>query len=311
MPQPSLKGIDADGQIRRIVITDRICIGRTCKGILPQKRICLDDLRVSRDHAEIVWTAGQLQIVDNSRNGTWINHHRMSAGATCNLLDGDRIVVGGMEFLVSLPPLAADTSDPKTKLTQVSSVSQDITTLIADIRDFSAYVQHHAATETHGVIKRIFGDFSMIVENFNGTIKDYAGDAIFAFWEHQFKDPAAQTEMACRAAIQQTQCLATVRIVLAEHYADFETLQIGWGLTTGPVTLSSLGSRAADLAVVGDCVNLAARLASLANKAIPADILICAQTAKFAGDRFERRDLGLVPIRGRQGPEHIYALGAA
>ncbi len=311
MSHPSLKWIDQNQQIRQIMITDRICIGRTCKGMDPQKRICLNDPRVSRDHAEIVWTTGQLRIVDNSRNGTWINHNRMSAGSSRRLSDGDRIGVGQIEFLVSLPPADIEDDSPATKLTKVSSVSGDITALMADIRGFSAFAQRHSSTETHALIKSIFDDFSRIVEHCNGTIKDFAGDAIFAFWEHRFKDPAAQTELACRAAMMQKQRLGELRLALAGQDTDLEQLQIGWGITTGPITLSSLGSRVADLAVVGDCVNLAARLSSLAKKEIPEAILICARTAGLIGNRFERRDLGLFPIRGREGTEHLFALTPA
>lgn len=312
MSNPSLQWIDQDNKIRQIMITDRICIGRTCKGMAAQKRICLEDPRVSRDHAEIVWTAGCLQIVDNSRNGTWINRSRMSAGAARRLADGDRIGVGDYEFLVRLPTAEIDRGDdgPATELTKVASVSEVITALMADIRGFSAYAQHHSSAEAHGMIKTIFDVFSEIVEHSNGTLKDYAGDAIFAFWEHRFKDAAAQAVQGCRAAQQQMNVFTDLRVALAERYADADKLQIGWGITTGPITLSSLGSRASDLAVVGDCVNLAARLSGLANKEIPESILVCTRTAALVEGRFALQDLGRHAIRGRQGPEPLFALGA-
>ncbi len=312
MSNPSLKWVDRNNQIRQIKITDRICIGRTCKGMAAQKRICLEDPRVSRDHAEIVWTAGYLQIVDSSRNGTWVNHNRMAAGAARRLADGDRIGVGDFEFLVSLPTVEADSGEdgPTTELTKVASVSEVITVLMADIRGFSAYAQQHSSAEAHGMIKNIFDVFSEIVERFDGTLKDYAGDAIFAFWEHRFKDAALQAEQACQAAQRQMHTFADLRLALAERYADADELRMGWGITTGPITLSSLGSRASDLAVVGDCVNLAARLSSLANKEIPEAILVCARTAALVEGHFELRDLGRHAIRGRQGPELLFGLGA-
>ncbi len=311
MSSPSLKWIDRNKKVRQILITDRVCIGRTCKGIAPRQRICLEDPQVSRDHAEIVWTAGGLQIVDSSRNGTWINHIRMSAGATRHLADGDRIGVGDFEFVVSLPAVEADTGEdgPATELTRVSPLSEVITALMADIRGFSAYVQRHSSTDAHGMIKNIFNVFSEIVVEFNGTLKDYAGDAIFAFWEHRFKDAAEQSGQACRAAQRQMHAFADLRVDLAERYADADELRIGWGITTGSITLSSMGSRASDLAVVGDCVNLAARLSGLANKDIPEAILVCARTAALVEKRFDLRDLGRHTIRGRQGTEPLFALG--
>ncbi len=222
MSHPSLKWIDQNNKTRQIMITDRICIGRTCKGMAAQKRICLEDPRVSRDHAEIVWTAGCLQIVDSSSNGTWVNHSRMAAGAVRRLADGDRIRVGDFEFLVRIPTAEADTGEdgPATELTKVASVSEVITALMADVRGFSAYVQRHSSTEAHGMIKNIFNVFSEIVDRYNGTLKDYAGDAIFAFWEHRFKDAATQADQACRAAQGQMHAFADLRV-------DLEFIRIG------------------------------------------------------------------------------------
>lgn len=313
MSNPSIKWMDRHQQVRQIVITDRICIGRTCKGMDPQKRIRLEDPRVSRDHAEIVCSAGRLKIVDSSCNGTWVNDIRMSAGSFKFLSDGDRVRVGDVVFLVVYPQAAADVvgDDPITELTKISSVTEVVTALMADIRGFSAYAQRHPSTEVYGMIKKIFNNFSMIVEEFQGTIKDYAGDAIFAFWEHRFEDAVTQSILACRAAIRQMQSFADLRVALAGRYPDAEKLQIGWGITTGPITLSPLGSRAADLAVVGDCVNLAARLSGIANKDITEDILICAHTARLVGERFDLQDLGLLSIRGRKGTERIFTLTTA
>ena len=68
---------------------------------------------------------------------------------------------------------------------------------------------------------------------------------------------------ACQAALRQLQNFSHILVELAGKYADIEMLQMGWGITTGPIILSQFGSRAADLAMVGDCVNLASRLAGL------------------------------------------------
>ena len=68
MTHPYLEWIDENQQTHRVEIVDRICMGRTCKGIDPQKRILLEFPPVSRDHAEINWTAGHLQITDTGRD---------------------------------------------------------------------------------------------------------------------------------------------------------------------------------------------------------------------------------------------------
>ena len=313
MSNPYLEWLDENQQNQKIEIVDRICIGRTCKGINLQKRIVLIDPRVSRDHAEITWSAGHLQIIDNSSNGTWINNIRMTAGSSKNLSDGDTIRVGNFLFRVVYPKSSSNLNRGQrfTDLTVVSPVEEVVTTLMADLRGYTAYAQSHPSSEVFDMIREIFGQFNKIVEDFDGTIKDYAGDAIFAFWEHRFEEAATQSFLACQAAVRQMQKLAQMRISLADKYSDAENLQMGWGITTGPIILSHFGSRSADLAMVGDSVNLASRLSGMANKDIPENILICSLTAELVSNRFPVRDLGMHSIRGREGSEHIFSLSPA
>ncbi len=232
-------------------------MGRSCKGIDPQRRILLEYPLVSRDHAEINWTAGHLQITDTSRNGTRVNDVRMAAGSSKELSDGDTIRIGYSLLRVVYPKVAADANQnhTSTELTMVSSLEEVVTSLVADMRGFSAYCQTHASADVYGMINQIFDQFSKIIEDFKGTVKDYAGDSVIAFWEHQFGDPARQSVLACQAAIQQMQSLNQIRVELSGKYADVENLRMGWGVTTGPVTRSRYGSRTADLARVGDCIN--------------------------------------------------------
>jgi adenylate cyclase len=313
MANPYLEWLDDNQQTQRIDIVDRISMGRTCKGIDPQRRILLEYPLVSRDHAEINWTAGKLQIIDTGRNGTWVNDVRMAAGSSKVLSDGDTIRIGYSLLRVVYPKIAADAKQDvtATQLTIVSSLEVVVTCLVADMRGFSAYCQTHASADVYGMINEIFDLFSKNIEDFKGTVKDYAGDSVMAFWEHQFADPARQSVLACLAGIQQMQSFNKIRVKLSGKYADIDNLRMGWGVTTGLVTLSHYGSRTADLAMVGDCINLASRLSGMANKEVAENILICLNTAELVENQLEIKDLGLLPIRGREGREHLFALSVA
>jgi class 3 adenylate cyclase len=72
--------------------------------------------------------------------------------------------------------------------------------------------------------------------------------------------------------------------------------------------MSHYGSRAADLALVGDCTNLAFRLSGMANKELSEKIVICSQTADLVFNNLSLKDLGTVSIKGRKGQEHVFAL---
>jgi len=310
MANPYLEWTDENQQVQRIEIIDRVCMGRTCKGIDPNKRVLLKLPMVSRDHAEINRSAGGLRITDNSINGTWVNDVRMAAGSSRELSDGDTIRIGYIVMRVVYPKTKEESygDHTSTDITVVSSLEEVVSILVTDMRGFSAFCQTHDSVHVYDMINEIFERFSRIVEDFKGTVKDYAGDSVVAFWEHQFGDSAEQSELASRAAIQQMQSFTQIRDRLAAKYADVENLRMGWGVTTGLVTLAHYGSRTADLAMVGDCINLASRFSGMANKDIPENIIVCSQTAKLIGDRLELKDLGMHAIQGRQGQEQIFAL---
>ena len=87
-----------------------------------------------------------------------------------------------------------------------------------------------------------------------------------------------------------------------------ERLKMGWGVTTGSVTMSHYGSRVADLALVGDCTNLAFRLSGIANKELDKKIVVCAHTADLIRDSLAVDDLGDVSVRGRTGELNVFGL---
>jgi adenylate cyclase len=310
MPKPYLEWVDENRQTQQLEIVDKVFIGRSCKGVDPQKRILVQDEQVSRDHAVISRRAEQLQITDRSKNGTWVNGIRLAAGASSNLGDGDTIRLGEFSLRVFYPENVTDVTDAAilTDGTRVTPTQIIVTNVVADVREFTTFSQENASSDVYALMKEIFDTFSAIVYNFKGTIKDYAGDAVYAFWDHTVEPISTQAVLACQAAIQQTQTINEIRAKLSGKNIASDNLQMGWGITTGKVTMSHYGSRAADLALVGDCTNLAFRLSGLANKQLSEKIVICSQTAELIRNDLKIKDLGNVEIKGRTGKEHVFGL---
>ena len=144
-----------------------------------------------------------------------------------------------------------------------------------------------------------------------GTVKDYAGDAVFAFWEHSHGFSVAHALAACQAAISQLRSVPEIHRQLTDRGYLMPPPVLGWGLTTGQVTLSHYGSRSAGMALVGDCINLAFRLSSMANKTLPAPIVLCRETASWVKQELPLKDLGDQEIRGRTGQEHLFGIQLA
>ena len=74
--------------------------GRLTVGRAPPCELILDDRKVSRRHASLLLLNGTLTVRDHgSLNGTWVNDSRIAGPVS--LRSGDRLRIGGSEFVVS------------------------------------------------------------------------------------------------------------------------------------------------------------------------------------------------------------------
>lgn len=307
---PFLEWTDDNRRQQRMEISDKIFIGRSCDGIDARKRIIVPNSLVSRDHATITWSQkGHLLITDMSKNGTWVNEVFLTSGSSYDLKDGDIIRIAECHFRVIFPMNSqAAKNGWSVESTVVSASDVVVTNLVADIRGFTGFSHSHTSSETYALVKEIFEEFSNVVTRFKGTVKDYAGDAVFSFWSHEIKLRREQAVLACQAALQQEKILDTILAGFAAKYQDVLNLGMGWGLTTGTATMSHYGSRLADMALVGDCVNLAFHFSATAARKPFKRILICAKTAQLVCDDFALKDLGLVQVKGSMRKERVFAL---
>ena len=310
MSNPCLEWLDEEQRTCRLDIIDRVFIGRVCKGIDETRRIIVSDLAVSRDHAEIIRSGLRLQIKDISKNGTWVNGVRLAAGSTEYLADGDEIRLGETSILVRYPGSLpfGEGNDRSATRTVVTPTEVTVTNVVADVRGFTSMSQEENSHQVYELMKEVFKEFSRIVNDHKGTIKDYAGDAIYGFWEHGVSPSKEQAVLACQSALAQAETVDGIRDELRSTNPTAERLKMGWGVTTGLVTMSHYGSRASDLALVGDCTNLAFRLSGMANKELDKKIVICTSTATLVRSSLAVDDLGEVSVRGRKGELHVFGM---
>ena len=310
MPSPYLEWMDENLGMRRLEIVDRVFIGRICQGIDEPRRIIVKHPAVSRDHAEINLTRSQPQIRDLSKNGTWVNDVRLAAGSTKALEDGDMVRLGETQIHVRCPDQVERVKDEEMESTQTLVTPREVivTNVVADVRGFCRMSQTEESYQVYELMKEIIQTFCAIVHDHKGTIKDYSGDEVYAFWEHGSDFCQEQALAACRTALEQTQTVKKIRAKLTGINPAAESLRLGWGITTGKVTMSHYGWRVTDLTLVGDCTNAAFRLSGIANKDLPSEIVICSETAGLVGDTLPMADLGFVSLRGRSGQEHVYGM---
>lgn len=309
MPSAYGQWCDEQEQCHRRDLVDRLFIGRLCRGVDADRCVQISRPTVSRDHAVIQSTSLGIEITDLSTNGTWLKGVRMTQGASRFLADGDFIEIGQVRLEIRISPDDTPKKEESWDIqTTIRPSEVRVTCLVADVRGFSGICQSSDSQAACAMMQELFSRFSNIVTSFSGTIKDFAGDAVFAFWEHPGDLSGPQALMACRAAIAQSRQIQEVNATLGHEIAAMGNLRLGWGLSTGRATLSHYGVRHADLALVGDAVNLAFRLSAMAAKEVDAGIILCRQTAELVRPQLDLMPLGRVTIKGRSGLEEIFGI---
>jgi adenylate cyclase len=289
---------------------DEIEIGRrTAPEGSTVTRIVLADPVVSSRHCVITQSdSGRFFIRDVSLNGTRVNGKRLVPNLEFAVETGQVIQVG--DHLLTLLATSADepTTFGTSELTMLVPGLINVTVIVGDIRGYTTLSQTANSADVHRSVRSVFSALEGVVWRHGGTLKEYQGDAIFAFWEEKPESRGRQAAEACAAAL----ALRDEARRLANDtgmwlFPDFP-LAMDWALATGSVTLSSMGGRRpTGLSMVGDVVNLAFRLEKLADNDEPS-IIACRTTHELAQDCFDFVDLGEVEVKGRSGSERIYNL---
>lgn len=135
---------------------------------------------------------------------------------------------------------------------------RQVSIMFCDIRGYTAMSAGRDPAEVIALLNRHMGALTEVVYRWHGVITQFAGDAIMAV----FGAPAHHSEDAVNAARCALEML-TARARLNEGSAL--PLGIGIGIATGTVVAGCIGAeKRADYTVVGERVNLAARLCSVA-----------------------------------------------
>jgi adenylate cyclase len=167
-----------------------------------------------------------------------------------------------------------------------------VTTLFADLRGYTALAADQPPEATLDLLNRYLTAVSDAVERQDGTVADLLGDGVFACFGAPIvhsNDP----ERAIRSAVEMQAVVGSLEIPSIPGVR----LQTGVGITSGEVIAGNIGSeRRMHYAVVGDAVNIAARLQAVAG---PGQILIDEPTHVLVRDIVTSQDLGSLRLAGK------------
>jgi class 3 adenylate cyclase len=296
---------------QRFIFYDRIEIGRYKQNQqdLPSFLYVQDSTLSSRHCIVTQAPDGRCFIRDVSRNGTRLAGRRLIPNLEVEFELGQIISVGNRnEFQLRGQPreAASSTAMPYEPGTLLVTDTHKVTVLVGDIRDYTVLVQRVDPESLQSSVRRVFRELEAAVVRYAGTVKEFRGDAIFAFWEEGASDNAAVAACHAALALNELACrLAADRAIwaLANH-----PLRMEWALATGLVTIGNFGGeRPTGLSVIGEPVVRAFRLEKFADERT-GPIIICAATRERSAEAFAFRDLGERQAKGFAKPDKVFAL---
>lgn len=178
---------------------------------------------------------------------------------------------------------------------------REITVLFADVVAFTPLTEQLAAEEVVALLNELFTILTEIVFRHGGTIDKFIGDCVMAVWgAHKSQDDHAARALA--AAEDMMSWLETGNVGWEKKYGA--RIQLAIGVHTGEAIVGNVGSETRmELTAIGETVNIAARLESIAR---PSQILITEQTRAAAGEAFEVQDLGARRLVGTTHEVHLF-----
>ncbi len=193
------------------------------------------------------------------------------------------------------PQVAAQLAEPSALGT--AGQTREVTILFCDLRDFTPMCETLPAPAVVALLNTFFERMVDVLFDHGGTLDKYLGDGLMAF----FGAPVAQTDHAPRAV----RCAVGMRAALAGLNGERDgasPLRMGIGIHTGSVVLGDMGAaQRRDYTVVGDAVNVAARLQEL-TKVEGVDVLVSEATRLQLGHAVSLSAPRALQIRGRTVP---------
>ena len=177
------------------------------------------------------------------------------------------------------------------------------TVFFCDIVGFTGMAESLSAVEVVGKLNRYFAITTEIITRNRGTLHKFGGDMIMAFWNVMFADEHAQ-ENAILASIEMQQ--AVWQFDCECEASKQPPVYIGIGCNTGEFAGGNVGGEdRMEYTIIGDNVNLAQRIESLASRW---QVFVAEHTYKPAAARCLAIKLPRAQVKGKTTAIQIYSI---
>ena len=179
---------------------------------------------------------------------------------------------------------------------------REMSVLFADLHEFTSIAERLDTQTLKHLLNSYLNAATEVIFHNSGTIDKYIGDMVMAFWNAPLREP--------HHARQAVLCAMGLRKMLTDKADEFRQfgitpLQLGIGINTGEMNVGDMGSdHRRAYTVLGDAVNLAARIESL-TRFYAVDILVSEHTAaQCQGITF--RTIDRVRVKGKRETVLLY-----
>ena len=188
-------------------------------------------------------------------------------------------------------------------LTAAEGQRRVMTVLFCDLKGFTSLSEGLTPQGLVKVMNRYLSTMSEPIRTNRGIIDKYIGDGIMAYWGPPFVGEADHARLACLAALEMIERIATFRQEIPEllgvRGTPMEKCDLRIGVATGEALVGSIGSDVMmSYTLMGDVVNLASRLEG-ANKAYGTRNLVSEKTIAAAGNAVEVREIDRIVVTAR------------
>lgn len=208
-------------------------------------------------------------------------------------------------FSSYVSPVLVDQLIEEPQALRLGGQRRTVTILFSDIRGFTTLSEEMDPEDLVELLNVYLDAMTRAILAHKGTLDKYIGDAIMAFFNAPvtIADHAGQ---AAEAALEMRERLEWLNVEFDARYG--RRLDIGIGLHTGEAVVGNIGGRQRfDYTVIGDAVNLAARLES-ATRQYGAHILISQATRAGLDGRFVCRRIDRIRVKGKRRSVEIHEL---
>jgi adenylate cyclase len=182
--------------------------------------------------------------------------------------------------------------------TDLAGEEVEVTVMFIDVRDFTGFAERTPAREVVAAINRLFETIVPIIHRHGGRVDKFVGDGLLAV----FGAPRRLADHADRALA------AALEIAEIVRSGDAGPLQIGTGLNSGTVVAGNIGGdRRYEFSVIGDAVNVAARVEG-ATRQTGDQVLVSDATAKLLKEPpAELVERSGVELKGKRESVRVFA----